>query len=377
MPPLHSPKLLSIFLVKILFRHENSKLAEEVAKAGAVEHLANCIQDPEPSLKKVAAIAICEIAKHNVELAAKVADHPGALKAIAINIKDRDLELRTNVCTCLANIAKHSEEIATKVANAELFPWIIEQGLKEDKPSLQKQAMQCIKEIVGQGAELAKYVVSMNSVGPIVDYLNKTKGSGRLPAIMTLGFMSGFSKDMAKIVIQHNGHTAMVTALKEATQPHIKSAAAWSLGQLAKNSAEFAVELENAKVLPALLEAYNSAGSNADLNTKARRALRNAIEQAQELHVLTPLLKIAPEKIMKRVVRKLSDILKAKPGLKLTFANDGHLTELQAIQAVPESKLGAAIAEINKMFPEDVVHYFTKGYMETLIKQEEDFVNHA
>ena len=263
------------------------------------------------------------------------------------------------------------------MASADLFPAIIDHGLKEDKPALQRQAMQCVKEIAGQGAELAKFVVEAKALGPIVDYLNKTTNPGQLPAIMTLGFIAGFSKEMAKLVVQHKGHLALVRSLKVATQPAVKSAAAWSLGQVAKNSLELTKEMEEAKITEELLKAYLAAEENADLKNKSKRALRVIIEQSKDVFTLTPLLEAAPEKILKRVVIQMAALLKAEPKLKLRFAEEGHLGKLQEIKPAPETKLATTITEINKMFPDDVVHYFTKGHMDILIKQEEDYHHNA
>ena len=314
-------KLPSNLLVGV--RHENVELSEELAKAGVIERLSYCIQDPDTNLKKVAANALCEIAKHNEELASRVAKCPGTLKAITASLADRDLELRRNSCICLANIAKHNEEIAQLVVNADLFPGIVNYGLKEDKSILQREAMQCIKEIACQSAELAKIVVDANILEPIIEYLNKNKTASRLPGIMILGFISGFTKEMAKMVVQYKGHLALLRSLRATGQPHIQSASAWSLGQIAKNSAEFTRELENAKVTDALLQAYLRAKDKTDLQTKSRRALRYIIEQAQELSTLTSLIPNAPEKILKRVVVQIGKLIMDRQDLKKSFANDG------------------------------------------------------
>lgn len=342
-------------------------------KAGAIEQLSICAQDPETNLKKVACITLSEIAKHNADLASKIASNTGTLKALTTSLKDRDLELRQNCCTCLANIAKHNEDLAQKVVNAEVFPKIITHCLKEEKKGLRRQAAQCIKEIASQNIELAKIVVAAEAVGPLVDYLNKISGAGKLPAIMTLGFLSGFDSSLAKVVVQFKGHRALVESLRTSTENHIKAAAAWSLGQIGKHSAEFGQELAKEKVLESLLEAFNISEEKGDLQKKARRALKSMIEQCQEMSALRPLLDNAPEKIVKHVVAQMANILKNKTSLKQEFAENGSLQRLQELRPSPGSKLQASITEINNLFPEDVVHYFTKDYMNALINQQEGF----
>ncbi len=359
--------------MRILDRHENAKLAEEVAKAGAVEHLSNCVQDPDPGLERVAVLALCEIAKHNAELANGVASNDRTLKAITAVFKDRDVELKQNACTCLANIAKHNEEIAQKVASADLFPGIIDYCLKDDKPVLQRQAMQCIKEIAGQSVALAKFVVDAKAVGPIVDYLGRTKGSGKLPAVMTLGFIAGFDKELAKTVVQLKGHKAVVSALKTSRDGHVRAAAAWSLGQMVRHSPELAKEAEEEHLMDALLAAYNSAEGNSDLQSKSVSALRNMVQQCQDINALTPLIASAPEKILEHILGQVANLLRSTPALRRPFADEGHLSKLQELKMrFPDAELAKIIAAVNDQFPADVVQYFTKGYMDTLMKQEDE-----
>lgn len=352
-------------------RHENKELAEEVAKAGAVERLSYCVQDPDINLKKVAANALGEIGKHSVELAERVAKCPGTLKALTAALGGRDLELRCNACGCLGSLAKHSEEIAHLIVDANLFPGIINYGLKEDKSVLQREAMQCIKEIVCHSAELAKVAAEANVIEPIIDYLNKNGSASRLPGIMCLGFISGYSKDLATAIVRGKGHIALIRCLKAPKQPHVQSAAAWCLGQIAKNSKELTHELEKAKVTDALLQTYLKAQEGSDLKAKCRRALRHMIEQAQELCTLATLIPSAPEKVLKRVVAQIAKLLKEHPELKKTFADDGYLSILQGVKTDPDGKLAAAIKEVNALYPDEVVQYFTEGIMEEMLKEDE------
>lgn len=74
--------------------------------------MALCIEDPETNLKKIATMSLSEIAKHNSELAEKIANNAGTLKVLTTCLADRDWELKRNACTCLANIAKHTDELA-------------------------------------------------------------------------------------------------------------------------------------------------------------------------------------------------------------------------------------------------------------------------
>lgn len=365
------------FALACIAKHDNSALAEEVVKAGALERLAVCIQDPETSLKKIATMSLSEIVKHTAELAERLANNPGTLRVLTGNLADRDLELRQHSCTCLANIAKHNEDLAQKVASADLFPKIVDRCLKEEgKEKLQRQAALCFKEIAGRSLSLARMISDVGGVNCIVDYLNKAPGTAKLHAIMTLGYVAGFERDLARNVVQCKGHIALVSALKEADQDHIKAAAAWSLGQIGRHSTELAKDLAEQNVMQELLDVYIKAEDKSDLKDKSKHALKSIIQQCQEMNALQPLLVKAPEKMVKYVVAQMAVILKNKPALRKKFAEEDCLKKLQEIKAPPESKLQSSINEINDLFPPEVVQHYSPDYINVLIKKVEEQHQH-
>jgi hypothetical protein len=70
-----------------------SELAQAVVDAGAVPLLVLCIQEPELSLKRVAASALSDICKHSPELAQTVVD-AGAIAHLAQMILNPDGKLK-------------------------------------------------------------------------------------------------------------------------------------------------------------------------------------------------------------------------------------------------------------------------------------------
>lgn len=354
------------------FRHSNPALAEEVVKAGAIEQLSLCLEDPEASLKKVATMTLSEIGKHNAELAEKIANNAGTLRALAGCMVDRDWELRQYACACLANIAKHNEELAQKVAGADIFTKLIS-CIKDEKVNVQKQAVLCVKEISCHSLDLAKVVCDMGGVIPfVVEYLNSAKGSAKLHGIMTIGYVAGFDHDLAKSVVHAKAHIALVNALREKNDNHIKAAASWSLGQIGRHSSELARELADQKALDELLIAYMSAQEKEELKSMSRKALKYIIHQCMEMDPLRSLLEVADEKMLKHIVSQMAIILKAKPETKRTFAERGCLKRLLELEIPPESKLQAAINEIQDLYPPEIIQHYSPEYMNNLLKKLEE-----
>lgn len=70
-----------------------TELAQAVVDAGAVPLLVLCIQEPELSLKRIAASALSDICKHSPELAQTVVD-AGAIAHLAQMILNQDAKLK-------------------------------------------------------------------------------------------------------------------------------------------------------------------------------------------------------------------------------------------------------------------------------------------
>jgi predicted ribosome-associated RNA-binding protein Tma20 len=69
------------------------ELAQAVVDAGAVPLLVLCVQEPELSLKRTAASALSDIAKHSPELAQAVVD-AGAVAYLAPLVTNQDPKLK-------------------------------------------------------------------------------------------------------------------------------------------------------------------------------------------------------------------------------------------------------------------------------------------
>mmetsp|Transcript_56160 Transcript_56160/g.130772 ORF Transcript_56160/g.130772 Transcript_56160/m.130772 type:complete len:509 (+) Transcript_56160:153-1679(+) len=350
-------------------RH-NRDLAQTVADAGAVPLLVLCFQEPELPLKRIAGSALSDICKHASDLAQLVVGK-GAVSLLAKDISHNDEALKRQVCSCLAQIAKHSAELAETVVEAEIFPRILS-CLKDDDEYVRKNAATCIREIAHHTPALAKLIVDAGGVAAVVDYVVEARGNNRLPGIMTLGYVAGFSENLALAVIGSKGIPPLKDALINEPEDHLKAAAAWSLGQLGRHTADHARALAEADVLRRLLAVYLYQDSSDDLKTKAKRALKGVIQKCTLLTALEPLLD-APPNILKYVVQQLTKVLPSNMDARRSFIQSGGLQKIQEVRAEMGSKLQDSIDEINMLYPQDIVHYYSPNYAEQLIKKMDDF----
>ena len=104
-----------------------------------------CVQEPELSLKRIAASSLSDIAKHTPEMAQAVVD-AGAVAYLAPLIVSPDAKLKRQVCAALGQVAKHSVDLAEVVVEAEIFPNIL-MCLKDVDGFVRKHAATCIREV--------------------------------------------------------------------------------------------------------------------------------------------------------------------------------------------------------------------------------------
>jgi predicted ribosome-associated RNA-binding protein Tma20 len=345
-------------------RH-NGELSQTVVDAGAVPLLVLCVQEPELTLKRISACALSDICKHSPELAQAVVD-AGAVAYLAPLIQSVDGKLKRHVCAALAQIAKHSVELAETVVEAEIFPKILS-CLKDTDVQVRKNSATCIREIAKHTPELARLIVNSGGVTALVDYVNDTKGNARLPGIMTLGYISAFSETLAMGVIVAKGVAPLLDAFVREPEDHIKSAAAWSLGQIGRHSPDHAKALAVQNVFAKLLAVYLNDESSEDLKTKSKRALKSVIAKCVMLDALEPMLGDAPRNILKYIVHQFAKVLPNNADARRAFVSSGGLKKVQEIQAEPGSKLKEYVDMINVCYPEEIVRYYSPNYAQSLL----------
>jgi 3-methyladenine DNA glycosylase AlkD len=363
-----SVKEAAAWALGYIARH-NGELAQTVVDAGAVPLLVLCVQEPELTLKRIAASALSDTCKHSPELAQTVVD-ANAVAYLAPLIQSSDAKLKRQVCSCLSQIAKHSVDLTEMVVEAEIFPTILT-CLKDPDPYVRKNAATCIREVAKHTPELAQLIVNAGGVGALVDYVNESEGNARLPGIMTLGYIAAFSETLANQVISARGVPPLVNALVSEPEDHIKSASAWSLGQIGRHSPEHARALADSHVLPKLLAVFMHPESSDDLRTKAKRSLKSIIEKCLQLGALEPLISEAPPQILKYVLQQFAKVLPSDTGgAKKQFVTSGCLKKIQQLRG--DEKIDEYVKLINGLYPEDIVEYYSPNFHTELLKKLEN-----
>jgi len=188
---------------------------------------------------------------------------------------------------------------------------------------------------------------------------------------MTLGYIAAFSETLANAVISARGVPPLVNALVSEPEDHIKSASAWSLGQIGRHSPEHARALADAHVLPKLLAVFMHPESSDDLRTKAKRALKSIIEKCMQLGALEPLISEAPPQILKYVLQQFSKVLpNDNNGAKKQFVTSGCLKKIQQLRG--DEKIDEYVNMINGEYPPDIVEYYSPNFHTELLKKLEE-----
>jgi len=349
----------------------NGDLAQGVVDAGAVPLLVLCMQEPEINLKRVAASALSDISKHSPELAQAVLD-PGAVAYLAPLIQHPDAKLKRQVCSCLAQIAKHSVDLAEVVVEAEIFPSILH-NLKDLDLYVRKNAATCVREIAKHTPELAKLIVNAGGAAALVDYVEEALGNAKLPGIMAIGYIAAFSETLALSVIVSKGIGPIKQALVSEPEDHLKAACAWTLGQIGRHTSDHARSIAEADVLRHLLACMIHPDSSDDLQTKAKRAMKAILSKCTHLKALQPLLRDAPTKVQKYILKQFAQMLPHELESRRAFVQNGGLQYLQELSEASGGKLTEYIQQINTCYPPEIVEYYSPNYSKALLDKIDDF----
>lgn len=366
-----SVKEAAAWALGYIARH-NPDLAQSVVDAGAVPQLVLCLQEPDLSLKRIAATTLSEVAKHSPELAQIVVDN-GAVPYLASMVQYPDAKLKRQVCACLGQVAKHSVDLAEVVVEAEIFPRIFA-TLKDQDKIVRRNAATCVREVAKHTPELAQLIVNAGGHGALVDYCNEEQGNARLPGLMTLGYIAAFSETLALAIIVAKGVIPLKDALVNEPEDHVRSAAAWSLGQLGRHTPEHARALAQADVLRRLVDVYKADASSADLKTKAQRALKSVLQKCTYLPALEALLHECPDKIAKYVVQQFAKVLPNAPAdARKSFVESCGLQKVLELRSDETADVNADVDIICSVYPPKVVEYYTPNYSQTLLRELDEF----
>jgi sperm-associated antigen 6 len=399
-------------------RH-NAELAQAVADAGAVSLLVLCLQEPELAVKRAAAAALGEIAKHTPELAQSVLDS-GALDRLTGLLGSKDARVKRQVLLCLAQVSKHSSSIAETVVEKNTLPSAMDR-LKDEDMAVRKHAASLIRDIAKHSADLSNLVVNIGGPAALIEYLgdvdahltknqqkrgglgataslaaslpmNSTLGSttsgaaatgdeastgssAKLPAVMALGYIAAFSEVLAQAVLDAHAVSAVVACVGRSSEERLRAAAAWTLGQLGRHSANHAKIVASADTHPlgVLLAAHNEAGVSEDLRKKSKRAIKAIVENAPAdvLPALEALIDDSPAGVQASLVTQFAKVLPNDAEARKAFVTSGTLQKLQLIadKAESGSRLKDSIIAVNAVYPEEIVQYYSPGYSAQLLKK--------
>lgn len=351
-------------------------LAEQVVEAKAVESLVLCLQESEINLKRAASQTLSYISQHNVELATVIAEK--GLNVIAFYLSYNDTQLKRNVCLLLGNIAKHSIDLANIVWASLPDPKYLLACLMDQDLTVMKNTAFCICEIVNKGQENAMNIVNIGGLGVLVNFIANVKGDARLYGIIAIGFIAAHNEKLAEAIIDCNGVKYLKDALEKEQLSNIKAAACYALGQIGKHAPKHARKVAEEQVLPLMLGCYVASFSSEDLKIKAKRGLKKVISNCNYMPALEPLLKTAPDKILKHILNQYEKHLKNEREYKRDFVNSGGLRTLQELKAdskIPE-ELKQKIDRINKEnYHENLVNFYSPEFRNKMDKKLDEMAN--
>ncbi|KXS16285.1 ARM repeat-containing protein, partial [Gonapodya prolifera JEL478] len=225
---------------------QNSDLAQRVVSASLLPLLVLCLQEPSSPLKRVAASALSDISKHTPPLAHAVLDAL-AVRHLAPLTTHADAKLRRQAFSVLGQIAKHGIDMAESVVDGQgagddgaVVVEAVVRGVRDEDAAVRRAAATLVCEVVKHSEELSQLFVNSGALAPLVDYVTSTTGVSRLPGIMALGYISAFGEALALAVAVTGGVDAVARAMDTDEEDLVKSACAWTLGQVGRHSPEHA-----------------------------------------------------------------------------------------------------------------------------------------
>lgn len=234
--------------------------------------LVACLREPELSLKRTAAAALCEVAKHDEQLATAVVG-AGTLPLVIGLLGHADTKLRRQASKTLEAVVCHSEALTASALSAGLLSRVLG-GLQDNDAAVRRNAVVILRDVCKHSEANAQVVADAGGLHSLVNFATADgiSGSARLPAVTALGYCAAFSPELAAAVIAARGVHAAKQALLQDAEEHCRAAAAWALGHMGRHSEQHATALAEADAFRHLCEVIVTAEGD-DLPAKAGRCL--------------------------------------------------------------------------------------------------------
>ncbi len=119
--------------------------SQAVVDSGALEPLAACLEEFDPTVKESAAWALGYIARHNTQLAQSVVD-VGSVPLLILCVQEPEISLKRISASSLSDIAKHSPELAQTVVDAGAIAYLV-QLINSDDAKLKRQVFSALAQV--------------------------------------------------------------------------------------------------------------------------------------------------------------------------------------------------------------------------------------
>jgi len=376
-------------------KHEDASLATSLSDAGIVPLLVMCLEEPEPSLKRIATISLATIAKHSVSLAQSVVDAK-ALESFSVLLGSNDSKLKRQVCACVAQIAKHSDELCNRVANGHqdsVFRKILS-CVRSTDDAVRRNALICVREVSRRSSKHADMIVQDGGIKMLLDAVRRDSSSSegdpmiRLAGCTSLGFLASFSSEAA-LKISNLGGVELLRDVLNANKDdnELRSSAVWALGQICRH-----VEVPPQKdTIFDAIRTWTSASksdseSGIDLKSKSSSAVEMMMSNCNDLNLLERVALNRDEvaaRIRKFAIQQIAVVLTKHPGARRSFVERGMLREIQRLdenkeeenkeeeQEVDgdEQEMQVLIEKVLRCFPADVAQHNSDQYGEALVSR--------
>ncbi|XP_053988925.1 sperm-associated antigen 6-like isoform X2 [Hylaeus volcanicus] len=347
-------KKAALFVIRAIAKH-SSELASIVIQNNGLDFVIHSLEDFDAIVKEAAAWALGYIARHNKTLAQTSVD-AGAVPLLVLCLQEPELYVKQIAASALCDISKHDKDLAEVVVDAGAVPFLAKAVSNPDTK-----------------LKMAQLIVNIGGIGALVELIDTSKQTVRLPAIMAIGYIAGHSDQLAIAVIGSKGVIHLSAVLHEEQNDRMLAVTVWAIGQIGKHTPEHAKAVAVANILPKLLELYNDANSSEDLKSKCNTTLKQILQRCMYIEALEPLLHDSPPNILKYVLGQFSKVLPNDARARRLFVTSGGLKKVQEIQADPGSTLLEYIQIINCCFPEEIVRYYSPGYPDSLLEAVEQY----
>lgn len=350
-----------------LAKHSRAQ-AKDVADRVGIRRLFDCLKEPELPLRRIAVNALTQLGQHGEELTRIILRDQSVLPAICSQVATPDPLLKKQLFGLLETFVSSKKDTTARICE-HLGADLIFFSLKDADDGVKVAAARLLRSMAYSSLEAAQALCNAHRAQLLVEFLQANPDGLKPDAVEVLSAFAAHPS-LAGIITEYNAIETIGQLAAKSRNLNLRKESARCLGALAQHNADVSRQLTTS---PAFWELV-AATHGKEIGNEIAAGLASGLANSNDLHGLKRLLDEdgLPPTLLIAACRRISVLTSSNATVKKAFAQIQGLKrvyELQHLNPVQDQTVTAALENISRTYPPELVRLYDPNFPQKQIQQ--------